>query len=197
MMRHAKRRKDSWARWLPLGVLLVALSCGARAQPAEEGIFIVEAGTRLDGGVWFLDAEVDYRLNQTALDALANGLPLDIELEIVLERSRRVVWDAEFATLKQRYQLQYHALTERYIARNLNSGEQASHRTLSGALAALGQVRGLPLIDDALLQDGPRYFVEMRVVLDIKGTGGPLGVMRLFWNDWRTASDWKRWRLLR
>jgi hypothetical protein len=196
-MRHATRRNDSWAWRLVLGSLLLALSCVARAQPAEEGLVILDAQTRLEDGVWFLDADISFQLNETALGALENGLPLDVELTIVLERSRRIIWDDEFATLKQRYQLQFHALTERYITRNLNSGEQSSHRTLSAALEALGQVRGLPLIDDALLEEGPRYFVEMRVVLDIKGMGGPLGVVRLFWNDWRSESDWLRWRLAR
>lgn len=196
-MPHATRRNDSWAWQLVLGGLLLALSCVARAQPAEEGLVILDAQTRLEDGVWFLDADIRFQLNETALGALENGLPLDIELTIVLERSRRIIWDDEFAALKQRYQLQFHALTERYITRNLNSGEQASHRDLSAALAALGEVRGLPLIDDALLEDGSRYFVEMRVVLDIKGMGGPLGVVRLFWNDWRSASDWLRWRLAR
>lgn len=197
MMRHATRRNDSWAWRLVLGGLLLALSCVARSQPAGDSLEIIDARTRVEDGVWFLDADILYRLNETALGALENGLPLDIELTIVLERSRRIIWDDEFASLKQRYQLQYHALTERYITRNLNSGEQASHRTLAAALESLGVVRGLPLIDDALLEDGPRYFVQMRVVLDIKGMGGPLGVVRLFWNDWRSASDWLRWRLAR
>nr|WP_240901497.1 DUF4390 domain-containing protein [Thioalkalivibrio sp. XN279] len=162
---------------------------------ADEGLVIVDAQTRLQDGVWYLDADIDYQLSATALEALESGLPLDFELDIRLERRRRIIWDAEFAELRQRYQLQFHALTERYITRNLNSGEQSSHASLGAALQALGQVRGLPVIDDALIDPDTKYFVEFRAAVEIKRKGGPLAVVRLFWNDWRTESEWLRWRL--
>lgn len=193
-MRHAQRRNDTWVWRLQL-IACMLLLCVARPLPAADGLVVSNATTRLDNGVWYLDADIDYQLNRTALDALASGLLLDIELDIRLERRRRIIWDAEFAELKQRYQLQYHALTERYIVRNLNSGEQASYASLPTALGRLGQVRGLPLIDDALLERGERYYVEAQAVVDIRGAGGPLAVIRVFWNDWRLESDWVRWRL--
>lgn len=193
-MQHAQRRNDTWA-WRLLLVAGALLLSFARPLPAADGLAVSDATTRLEEGVWYLDANVDYTLNRTALDALASGLLLDIELDIRLERRRRIIWDAEFAALKQRYQLQYHALTERYIVRNLNSGEQASYASLPAALAYLGEVRGLPLIDDALLEPGERYYVEAQAVVDIRGAGGPLAVIRVFWNDWRIESEWIRWRL--
>lgn len=193
-MQHAQRRNDTWA-WRLLLVAGALLLSFARPLPAADGLAVSDATTRLEEGVWYLDANVDYTLNRTALDALASGLLLDIELDIRLERRRRIIWDAEFAALKQRYQLQYHALTERYIVRNLNSGEQASYASLPAALAYLGEVRGLPLIDDALLEPGERYYVEAQAVVDVRGAGGPLAVIRVFWNDWRIESEWIRWRL--
>jgi hypothetical protein len=182
-----------WRR-IAAGACALLLFAALPAQ-AEDGLVISEARTRLEQGVWYLDADIDYRLNATALEALESGLPLDIELEIRLERRRRLIWDAEFAALRQRYQLQYHALTERYITRNLNSGEQSSHASLGAALGALGRVRSLPLIDDALIEPKTKYFVEFRAAVDIKRKGGPLAIVRLFWNDWRTESDLLRWRL--
>jgi hypothetical protein len=195
-MRQARRARDTWAWRLLLAACCLVLF---KAPPlaADDGLAVNNAATRLQDGVWYLDADVDYQLNRTALDALASGLQLDIELVIRLEESRRLIWDAEFAELKQRYQLRYHALTERYILRNLNSGEQTSYASLPAVLARLGQVRGLPLIDDALLDDDERYFVEVQASVDIKGAGGPLAVIRVFWNNWRVESDWVRWRLVR
>jgi hypothetical protein len=67
---------------------------------ADEGLVIVNAQARLEDGVWYLDADIDYQLSATALEALESGLPLDFELEIRLERRRRVIWDAEFAALR-------------------------------------------------------------------------------------------------
>ncbi|MGD9388599.1 MAG: DUF4390 domain-containing protein [Gammaproteobacteria bacterium] len=193
-MQQARRGKDTWTWRLLLAACFLVL-CQAHPLAADDGLVVTNATTRLDDGVWYLDADVDYQLNRTALDALASGLQLDVELVIRVEESRRIIWDAEFAELKQRYQLQYHALTERYILRNLNSGEQASYASLTAALARLGQVRGLPLIDDALLDADERYFVEVRAIVDIKGARGPLAVIRVFWNNWRVESDWVRWRL--
>ena len=45
-------------------------------------------------------------------------------------------------------------LSQRYIVRNLNSGDQDSFATLYSALNSLGRVQGLPVIDDALLHTG-------------------------------------------
>jgi hypothetical protein len=194
-MRHVEQwmGPSGWRR-VAAGVCALFLLALPPAH-AEDGIVITEARTRLEEGVWYLDAVIDYRLNATALEALESGLPLDIELEIRLERRRPIIWDAEFGELRQRYQLQFHALTERYITRNLNSGEQSSYASLGAALAALGQVRGLPLVDDALVDPDTKHYVELRAVVDIKRKGGPLAIVRVFWNDWHTESDLLRWRL--
>jgi hypothetical protein len=195
MMQHAAR-VSSRPRWrVAAAGLCVALFLAGGALHANEGIEVRQASTRLQAGVWFLDADITYVLNEAALDALNSGLALDVELTIRLSQRRRLIWDATFAELKQRYQLQYHALTERYIVRNLNSGEQATFGSLSGALDALGTVRGLPVIDDALLSRGERYFVNFRAVLDIKQLSGPMAMVRFLWNDWRIAGDWVEWRL--
>ncbi len=177
--------------------LFAALLLQAGLARAAEGVEVRNAATRLQAGVWFLDADIGYALNETALEALDSGLVLDVELTIRLTQRRRIIWDPVFAELKQRYALQFHALTERYILRNLNSGEQETYGSLEAALAALGAVRSLPVIDDALLSRGERYHVEMRAVVDIKELGGPLALITFLWNDWRMTSDWVRWRLAR
>jgi hypothetical protein len=175
--------------------LFIALCLQAGNARADEGVEIRSAATRLQAGVWFLDADIDYGLNETALEALDSGLLLDVELTIRLTQRRRLIWDPTFAELRQRYTLQYHALTERYILSNLNSGEQTTFGSLAAALAALGTVRALPIIDDALLSRGERYDVSIRAVVDIKQLRGPLAVITFLWNDWRISSDWERWRL--
>jgi len=183
-------------RWRLFAIAVLGMNMLlAGAARADAPIEIVDASTRLEEGVWYLDADIDYRLNDTALEALENGLELDIELVIQLTERRRLLWDPEFAELKQRYGLRYHALTERYILRNRNSGEQVSFGALQPALEALGTVRRLPVIDDALLSEEERYDVGLRAIIDIKKLGGALVVFRLFWNDWRITSDWARWRL--
>lgn len=195
-MQRAQQSKTTPGRLITAAVWSLGLLLLAGEVQADEGIEIRNAATRLEGGVWFLDADIDYRLNETAREALDSGLELDVELTIRLTQRRRFIWDAQFAELKQLYSLQYHALTGRYILRNLNSGEQATFGTLPATLNALGTLRGLPIIDDALLSRGERYYVSVRAVVDIEDFGGPLAIIRLLWNDWRITSDWARWRLV-
>jgi hypothetical protein len=114
--------------WRVAAAALLLVPAVASRGAHDEGIEVRNASTRLQAGVWFLDADIDYSLNEATLEALENGLALDIELTIRLTQRRRLIWDPLHAELKQRYQLQFHALTERYIVRNLNSGEQISFR---------------------------------------------------------------------
>ena len=194
-MRRAERGIEPPGWRLAAAGLFVALFLQAGGAQADEGVEIRSAATRLNAGVWFLDADMLYALNQTALEALDSGLVLDVELTIRLTQRRRLIWDPTFAELKQRYQLQFHALTERYILRNLNSGEQATYGSRNAALAALGTVRALPIIDDALLNRGERYDVAIRAVVEIRQLRGPLAVIPFLWNDWRISGDWVQWRL--
>jgi hypothetical protein len=196
-MRQGQLRSANPAWRLVAATLWLAVLLQPGMAAAADGIEVQRGATRLQGGVWYLDADISYVLNEAALEALDNGLALDVELTIRLTQRRRLIWDSLFAELKQRYQLQYHALTERYILRNLKSGEQTTYGTLSAALVELGTVRGLPVIDDALLSGGECYYVMLRAAVDIKQLGGPLALISFLWNDWRITGEWVRWRLER
>jgi hypothetical protein len=186
--------------WLsPLSLLwlmaLVAVLTAGVAD-AREGRFEVRSA-RLDliDRVYFLDARVQYRLSTEALEALEAGVALTIELQLELNRRRRVLPNQSVAVLSQRYQLQYHALSNRYLLRNLNSGEQQSFATLFAALNQLGRVTELPVIDAALLEGNSRYQVRLRAVLDTREFPGPLRLLAFWADGWRIESDWYEWRL--
>ena len=195
-------------------LLLLSLSVGATAQdfaapraapppaPApikgeeDPGYFeIRQAQTQLKNGVYFLDALIEYRLSSEARTALESGLPLTIRVEVELLRNRRFWFDSEDAALHQRYQLEYHALSERFTVQNLNSGDQTSFSTLNAALDWLGHVNHLPLIDAALIEPGHEYYARMRAVLDAEKLPGPLRLIAFWRRDWSLGSDWYRWQL--
>lgn len=170
----------------------------AQSLPADDdpGHFVVlSAEAELRGGVYFLSAAIEYRLSSEARDALQSGVPLTIRLDVELTHRRRFWFDSEDATLRQLYQLEYHALSERYIVIGVNSGIQASFATLSGALESLGRIERLPLIDAALLEDGREYDLRLRAVLDVEQFPGPLRLLAFWRRDWSLASDWYEWPL--
>lgn len=174
---------------------LVMLSIAPVAAQEAGRFDIRSAYTSLREGVYFLNARIEYRLSDQALAALESGVGLTLELQIEVSRRRRFFTDPEIATLRQRYHLQFHALSQRYVVRNLNSGEQASFSTLFAALNSAGRVTDLPIIDAALLDRDDRYEVHLRAVLDIREIPGPLRLLAFWLDDWRLASEWYTWPL--
>ena len=173
--------------------LLPALS---QAQDSRKGrVEVRSAYTELENGVFYLSARVEYRLSRQALEALNKGVSLKVELQINVVQLRRFIWDNGVATLRQRYELSFHALTQRFVVLNLNSGESQSFGDLETALASLGTVERLPVIDEALLDDDDNYEIALRSILDIKELPASVRLLSLVWGDWRVASDWYRWRL--
>ncbi|HET7131257.1 MAG TPA: DUF4390 domain-containing protein, partial [Gammaproteobacteria bacterium] len=135
------------------------------------------------------------QLSSEARDALQSGVPLRLRLDVQVIANRRFWFDGEDAELRQLYQLEYHALSERYIVENLNSGDQASFATLFSALNFVGRVERLPVIDAALLDRGREYDIRLRAALDVEKLPGPLRLLAFWRRDYALASDWFKWRL--
>lgn len=180
------------------GVLL--LGSGALAQDPVERIGYFEvrsASTELDSGVHMLDARLQLVLSSEALDALNSGVPLTIELQMQVIRSRRFYLDALDAELAFRFELEYRLISQRYIVRNLNSGDQDSFATLYSALNYLGRVQRLPVIDESLLVPDRDYRVRLRALLATEQYSAPLRLL-FFWRDeWQLKSEWYEWTLER
>lgn len=177
------------------GLLLLAGTQAAPAQGVEGSFEVRNASSRLADGVWYASARIEYRLSPQAIEALENGVPLTIEMQFEISRLRRFWLNASVASLRQSYQLSYQPLSQAWLVRNLNSGEQRSFTTLFAALSDMGRVADLPLIDAALLEPGEVYYGWLRVVLDQETLPGPLRLLA-FWRDGlRLESEWYRWTL--
>jgi len=163
---------------------------------ADKGRFDVRsADSRLIGGVYLATARIDYHLSPDALEALESGVVLTVQLQVEVHRVRRFWPDKKVAELQQDYQLSFQPLTARYVVKNINSGDQSSFQALSAALAYLGQVADLPIIDAALLQSDARYRIALRAVLDQNTLPGPLQMLVFWSNGFRLESDWYWWNL--
>jgi hypothetical protein len=179
-----------------LCVLLAAAPSHAQDALEDGGRFEVRSAfLEPSEGVYQLNAMLDLSLSRNAIQALREGVPVSLELDISVQRRRGWLPDADVAFLVQRWQIQYHALSERYLVNNLNSGQQTSYSSLGAALSALSHVRGLPVIDEALLEKGQRYEASVRVVAAVEG-GLPDAVrIMMFWVDWKRATEWYTWTL--
>lgn len=183
--------------WL---VGLLVLLCGPLTVPAafaqgqtlprfEVRSAYIEPAER----VYELSATLNFDLPEGARAAIREGVPLTLHLEIVVKRRRSYWLDETVATLDQSYELAYRALSERYLIRNLNSGEQASYATLDAALDALRVINRLPILDQALVSPNRRHELSIRGNLDVRTMPDALRFV-LFWSDdWRQRSEWYTW----
>lgn len=180
------------------GAMLISSSAAAQEDVQRGGYFNVRsANAAIDDGVLELDARLQLLLSNEANDALTSGVPLTIELQLDVIRMRRFMPDAGVAELRVQHELEYRPLSQRYIVRNLNSGEQESFATLYSALNNLGRVQGLPIIDESLLDANSNYRLRLRALLSTQQYPAPLRML-FFWRDqWQLASDWYEWRLER
>ena len=190
--------------WAPAILLtLFVAGAGFAQEDAEEekdreGYFeIRSAESQLLEGVYTVDARMQLVLSSEALRALSSGITLTIELQVELIRVRRWYVDDLEAELAIRYELEYSAMSQRYIVRNLNSGEQDSFATLYSALNNLGRIQGLPLIDDSLLEEDSDYRVRARALLQTRQYSAPVRMLFFWRSQWQLESDWFEWKLVR
>lgn len=176
-----------------LGLLCLAAWPLTWAQSAQPRFEIRSAYVEPVEGVYQLSATLVFDLPEGARRVLREGVPLTMDLEIVVRRSRRFWLDENVATLEQRYELSFHALSERYLVRNVNSGEQASFATLDAAMDSLRVLGSLPILDKSLVQPDARHEISLRAHLDLRTMPDTLRFI-LFWSeDWRQDTEWYTW----
>jgi hypothetical protein len=193
------RKANIAALVLGLSVALpFVLAVQAQDRPGREGYFDVRsASTAVVDDVIELEARLQLVLSDEALAALDSGVPLTIELKLELIRERRFILDAIDAELTLRYALEYKPLSQRYIVRNLNSGDQDSFATLYSALNNLGRIQDLPIIDESILLSDGSYRMRLQALLSTQQYPAPLRLL-FFWRDqWQLKSEWFEWPLER
>lgn len=195
--RPASIRTGAWAR-LWLVALFATTGLGATVAVADglQGPFDVHsADLELRDGVYHLDASLRLPIGDAVKRGLADGVPLTLEVDLVIKRVRAYLPNTGVAELTQRYQLQYNAVSARYILRNDNSGQQESLPTVDAAIDQLSQIQGLPVLDKSLVSARRRYEVSVRAKLDYGAVPLTLRILMFWVSEWHRESDWYTWTL--
>jgi hypothetical protein len=183
---------------IALFAVLVLGTSLAQENVQREGYFEVRsASTQPVDGVHTLDARLQLVLSSEALAALESGVTLTIEMQMQVIRVKRFLVDSIDAELAVRYELEYRPLSQRYIVKNLNSGDQDSFATLYSALNSLGRIQGLPVIDDELLLAGRQYRLRLRAMLNTQQYPASLRLLFFWRGQWQLQSEWFEWSLER
>jgi hypothetical protein len=167
----------------------------ATAAPEAMSVEVRSASLELNQDVYELDARIELQLPEEAREAIEAGLTMRLEYSIVLTRVRNFMLDAPVAELAQQFELSYHALSQRYLVRQLNTGEQQDFGTLQAALDRISEVRGLPVVDAALVDPDRQHNAGVQALVDLN-TGSDALRWVLFWtDDWSVESEWFEWQL--
>lgn len=182
----ADARRRGWTlAWLLAAIL---------ALPAAAGGFRIEsAKTHLDGETYVLDARILYGFSELALEALDNGVPLTIELHMQVRPRDAWIWDDNVLDRRLRYAIRYKPLSERFLVSQLPGEGGRSFVTRDAAIAALGEIKGLPLVGAARLDPNVSYEVQLKAELDIEELPLPLRPMAYLRPAWKLSTGWTKW----
>jgi hypothetical protein len=163
----------------------------ALARPA----FQIEAVTpRVHDDQWLMDIRFTPALSPRALEALDNGVPLTLEVHYQVRRVDAWVWDASLVDRRLRYEIRYQPLADRYLVGPV-PGTGQRYVTRDAALAALGDLRDLPLLGGGELVTGARYEIDLKISLDIEELPLPLRPLAYLLPSWKLSSGWTTWPL--
>jgi len=180
-------------------VLLLALACCFPVQvvAGDTGIFQLEdADTWRTGGSDYLGAQFDIQLSSGAAEAVRNGVPLVFEFQVQVVKTHTWIWDTVDIEIIEYRQLQYHALSESYLVKDMSSGTQGNYRRLEDALRAAGKIQELLLTDQAL-DPKLNYEIRLRGSLDIESLPTPVRLIAYVSSAWDMVSKWYSWPLVR
>jgi hypothetical protein len=187
-------------RILLLTALLAFGAAGAARADALDGLLEVRSAyVTVEDGVFQLFARVAYPVNDDIRAALKDGLTLSFNLDVVVSRERRFWMDSTVAEYSLKRELMYHAVSDRYVTRDVDStnGLQHSYATLEEALEALGTVDAWPFLLSPQLSAKRDYRVSLRAGVRRGRLPETLRVLMFWTDDWHRESEWFSWSLQR
>jgi hypothetical protein len=197
MLRGDPARDGLIRRGLLTALCVLALGAGAGRARADalDGVLVVRSAyVNIDHGVFLLHARVEYPEGPAIRKALRDGITLAFDLDVRIERERRLWFNANIVELTLHRELSYHAVSDRYVVRDVRSGDQETFATLDETLESLGKVEAWPILVEPQL-DGGSYTISVRASVRRGQLPASLRAL-LFWtDDWARHSEWYTWSL--
>lgn len=179
------------------GAVLLGLLSLTPAASATFRVEIVQA--QLSGQVLLLGGRLDIGLTPQVEEALNNGVPLDLVIDVRLHRRRALLWDETVEEWTLRRQLRFHALSGQYLL----SGEptlpanRESFASLAEALMQVGSLEDLNLPVETRVEAEADYHAKVRVALDIEALPPLLRPVAYTSRAWDLNSGWSSWKVQR
>ena len=184
----SENRFRSWVSWLLIGLLAVPAAWADRFE-------IDDVSVRLRDGVYRFDARIEYQFSEAALEALDNGVPLYLDVQVELRREDAWFWERSPVNRHLRYMIRFQPLAELFQVNDLQREEEQNFATRRAAISALGELSDLKLIAADELDPEVDYEVRLRAALDIGALPLPMRPLAYLSPAWELSSDWRTWPL--
>ena len=183
--------KINWRHWASAMLLLAGFG------NASADFTVVDIQPKFVEQSLVLNGNFELGLNTKVEEALAKGIPLEVNIDVHLLRTRRFLWDQKIASWTLRRRIQFHALSGQYLVSSAEpepeSGE--SLLTLQEALKQLGTLNDVTLKLEEPVKPDDAYSVDIRVSLDIEALPTPLRPVAYTSFTWHLNSGWSTWKV--
>ncbi|GEM_PF-1023574 len=179
-----------------LSSIAVFLLLNALPHIASKGDFqIISASSYQNRDGIAVNADLKMDFPDEVVDALENGIPLTIAVEVQVLRERQWWRNVMIKDSIKLFELRYHPLTNVHEVKNIATDERYSFNSRQDAMAVLGTVRGAYLIANRELSKMNDYLIQMRIRLDISHLPAALRQVASLSSSWRLESAWYQWKI--
>jgi len=163
---------------------------------SSRGFTIDHIDAMYDGGSIQLDGNLTLSLTEDVRKALTKSIPLQLNVEFVLNRVRNYVWDKEIAIWTVPITISYKPVSDEYvISRPDLLNQKETFDSQHAALQRLGVFKQLNLPLEKPLINKKKYLLEARIKLDLSKLPAMMRPLAYFSSSWHLNSKWTEWPL--
>lgn len=174
---------------------LLWLTLTAGCDAADYGFRVLRADLRPSRGgtEYLLDADVDYRFSEPAIEALRNGVSLTLSLRLEVRKEGSWWWEPNLIDERYSFKVRYHALSKLFQIIDENSENPRNFVSINALLETMGTIRDLSVSPSAPLREGERYRASFSASLDIEALPLPLRPVAYLTPAWYLDSPTYKW----
>lgn len=176
-----------------------AIFLGATALALASDFQVSSVQARTVGQTLHVDGHLELGLTPRVEEAIDNGIPIELAIDIRLYRQRPLIWDERVATWTLRRELRYHALSGQYLIGGASAApvDRENFDSLNEALTEMGALEAVMLPLNEPLESDTDYRVDVRVALDIEALPSLLRPLAYTSRAWDLNSGWTTWKVQR
>ena len=181
---------------LGLAGLLACVVFAIITRGAWADFVVREVDARFVDDALTITTALDMNLSARSEEALNKGIPLDVVIDLALLEDRRLLWDRVVTDRTLHRRIQFHALSGQYLvsSADVDADEFARFPTAQAALTYAGALNELDIRLPKKKDINPslRYWLKLRVQLDIEALPSPLRPLAYVTPAWHHNTGWSR-----